>query len=294
MRKRGIITTAIIFIAIILILGASYTSQINKGQLVYWLEFKSPETNIRQLRGYRILGDSGFIDKDYARGFDCIRVYNSSGGTLNRGDVVVWNQTELSLVDTVARSADPETLTIALSGALEKCPLQIYTVTYSLADACTLDIRGINWAGTATAESIIHTATGTKFSVNYWDSLTAVYLYGSDAADSVVVDAYRTQAITTTTSADNILAAGVIHGNIDGTVDSVLNRVWGTMAIFGVYDSVKVLATGADALVGRVVHTSTSAKKGLPDATSVVGAGIGRLLESGNTDGYYKVHLMKE
>jgi len=293
MKKRSIITAVIIFIAAIFVLGVSYTSQISKGQLIYWLEFKSPQTSIKQFRGYRVLGDSNFINKDYARGFDCIRVYNAVGDTLWRGDVVIWCQTALDLVATVAYSADPETLTIALSGALEKCPLNISSTSYSLADACTLEISGLLWSQSTAVESIIHTATGVGYSVNYWDSLTQVRMLGWDANDSITVNAYRTQAVDTVTSANSILAAGVVHGGFLNE-NYILDKNWGYIATHGIYDSVKILGATTELLVGMPLHTSTTGRWGLGNATSTVGAGLGRLLESGNTDTYYKVFLTKE
>ena len=293
MKKRAFITTAIVFIAAILILGVSYTSQISKGQLIYWLEFKSPETSIKQFRGYRVLGDSNFVDKDYARGFDCIRVYNAVGDTLWRGDVVIWCQTALGLVATVAYTADPETLTIAISGGDERCPLNISSTSYSLANACTLEVSGLLWSQSTAVESIIHTATGLKYSVNYWDSLTQVRMLGWDTNDSIVVNAYRTQAVDTVTTHNSILAAGVVHGGFLNE-NYILDKNWGYLAVYGIYDSVKVLGATTELLVGMPLHTSNTGRWGLGNATSTVGAGIGRLLESGNTDGYYKVFLMKE
>jgi len=118
-------------------------------------------------------------------------------------------------------------------------------------------------------------------------------LIGADANDSVLVNAYRTQAVDTVTSANSILAAGVVHGGFLNE-SYILDKNWGYLAIHGIYDSVKVLAATTEAIVGIPLHTGATGRYGVPNATSTVGAGIGRLLESGNTDGYYKVYLTKE
>lgn len=268
-----------------------FTDIITNGQVLNTLLLSKHTTRIEQYRGYRIMGDSIMANPN-TRGFDCIKIYNSSGGVLNRGDVVVWNQVPLHLVDTVIRSGTPETLTVAVSGGAENTPLNIASISFSFADAGTLEVTGVDWAGSARVESLVHTTDNKQYSTTYWDSLTQVRLLGTETNDSVVVLGYRAHAITTVAGADNILAAGVIYGRIG--IDSVLDKGWGLMAYSGVFDSVKVLASTAEAYVGRVIHTSATAKKALPDATPVVGAIIGRLLESGNTDGYYKVYLIKE
>lgn len=288
MTKRRFLVFALILLVVFAAIGARYTDRIRKGWLTNWLKFKNHNTFIQQRAGYIIEGDTLFCEDDTSsRAVTVIWVMNTSGGALARGDCVIWDQILVQGVDTVAYAADPDTLTIALSGAAEKSPLQIITTTWSLADACTLEITGIEFDGDALVDSVIHTATGNKYSTAFWDSISQVILLGGDANDSVAVAFHGTRNITTTTSANSALAAGVIFSA------TLADNAWGLMAVSGIMDSVKVNAATVEALVGRRIQTIATVKKAGPVTTITDGAPFGVLLQSGNTDGRYTVWLKR-
>ncbi|MCK4329259.1 hypothetical protein KAX02_05400 [candidate division WOR-3 bacterium] len=256
-----------------------------------WLKFQQKTTYIHQRYGNYIVGDTtnttyGWgIDDNLDNAVKCRYLRNTSGGSVAIGDVVVWDQTVYVIVDTVARSGDPDTLTVALSGETEKNPLDVFSTSYSLANACSLLVTGINYAQTAVVETIIHTATGTVFSVTDWDTIAYVVLVGSDANDSVNVCAYQQSCFTTTTSDDDINHCGVVFST------SVADNKWGLIAYEGRMDSVECDASGEDAIVGRPVTTSNTAKHCEPRTSATAGDVLGRCLESDNTNGRIAIWL---
>lgn len=256
------------------------------------IKFIARTAYIDQWTGYYGMGDTtdasyGWGIYDTLRAGEAVKTFwaiNTSGGALARGDCVIWDVTLLGAVDTVAYTSDPETLTVAASLEGEVTPLYFATTTFSLADACSIDVVYSKFSGDSTGETIIHTADGTKAFTYYADSLTQVIVRGWDANDSVVVFAYNTCCVTTTTSGNSNLAAGVVYtGGADNT--------WIRVAYEGVMDSVKVNCSSVAGAVGKRIQTSTAVKKAAPVASITDGAPFGIMLEPGFADGTYRVLL---
>lgn len=289
--KKTVFILLLLAFVFTLATGQRITGKINKEWLNNWLKWRNMSTFMHQRAGYHIMSDS--TDTDYGWGISdtlgravkCRFLRNTSGGAVAIGDVVVWDQTVYVIVDTVAYTADPDTLTVALSGETEKNPLDIFTTSYSLANACTLIVTGVNYAQSAAVESIIHTATGTVFSTVEWDTIAYVVLVGGDANDSVNVCAYQQSCFTTTTSDDDLNHCGVVFSA------SIADNKWGLIAYEGRMDSVECDATSEDAVVGKPVTTSNTAKHCEPRATATAGDILGRCLESDNTNGKIAVWL---
>jgi len=292
--KKTIFILLLLAFALTLATGQRITGRIRKEWLANWLKYRSASTFIEQRAGYHIMSCSTDADYGWAvndtlgRAVKVRFLMNVVGATVKKGDVVVWSQLQIDLVDTVAQASAVDTLTIAISGSTEKSPLDIITTSFSLANACTLEITGVNFVGTATVESIIHTATGIIYSLIEWDSLTQVRFLGGDANDSVAVDAFGQSTFGLTTSDDDILRCGVVFS------DSIQDNKWGLIAYEGRMDSVECDATGQDARVGYPVSTSNTTKHCEPRTAATAGDVIGRCLESDNTNGRIAVWLKEE
>ena len=288
----------LIFILLLLAFAFTATGQrgritgaLRKVVLVNWIAWKNASTFMHQGSGYHIMSDSTDADHGWGyadtlgRAVKCRFLMNTAGATVKLGDVVVWDQTLTQLVDTVVQASAVDTLTIALSGATEKSPLDILTTTVGIANACTLEITGVNFVGTAVVESVIHTTNANIYSLTEWDSLTQVRFLGGDAADSVSLVAYGQSCFTTTTSDDDVKHCGVVFS------DSIQDNKWGLVAYEGRMDSVECDATTVPALVGLPVTTSNTAKHCEPRADASAGDVLGRCLESDNTNGRIAIWL---
>lgn len=280
----------IILVVAFLLTGLRWTDNIGTGYLKNWFKFMRTSSYLHQRRGTYIMSDStntnfGWATNDtLGRAVKVRYLRNTSGDSVHFGDVVVRDNTVYVIVDTVARSGDPDTLTVALSGETEQNPLDIFVTAYSLANACSTELTGISYTQTATVETVITTATGTVFSTTEWDTISQVILLGSDANDSVSVTAYQQSCFTTTTSDDDILHCGVV-------MTKCADNEWTRIAYEGRCDSVKCDASSVDATPGAPVTTSNTAKKCEPRTTATAGAVLGRCLESDNTDGRIAIWL---
>lgn len=242
---------------------------------------RSAESFFLQL-GYRQLGDSLIIPSTEGHAGDVFMAKNVAGDTLVQGDVVVFDNSPISVVATVARVADVDTLVIADSLNGETWPLTLYSTTFSLGDACSLDIYGIPYGSTSQVkETIVHATTGTKYSITnqYWTKINLAVMRSFAANDSILIGAYHTNAVTTTTSGDATNPAGVVYS------ESALDNTWLLVMRRGYLSNVKIDAASVEAIPGRKFNTSTTAAKGAPVSSPVAGAGIGTILEAMGSDG---------
>ena len=267
------------------------TGSIRKVVLVNWMAWRSASTYVHQVAGYHIVSDTtthtyGWAVNDtLGRAVKVRFLLNTLGSTVKKGDVVIWDQTELVLCDTFVRTGAVDTLVLTLSGETEQNPLDVLTVTMGIGNACSLEITGISYTQTATVETTIHASDGSIFSAVEWDTLSQVRLLGSDAGDSCAVFAYQQSCFTTTTSDDDVKHCGVVFS------DSIQDNKWGLIAYEGRMDSVECDATSVTALVGLPVTTSNTAKHCEPRADASAGDVIGRCLESDNTNSRISVWL---
>lgn len=288
--------TFIIILAIaLLLMGIRWTDNIGTGYLKNWFKFMRTSSYIHQRRGVYIMSDStdtnfGWATNDtLGRAVKCRFLRNTSGGTVKKDDVVVWDNTELEIVAQYQVTGAVDTATIALSGETEKNPLDlIVKIDSDPADADTIEITGLQYNGSsAKVESIIKDADGEYFSTVEWDTISMIRVLGATVAndDSITVTAYQQSVFTTTTSDDDINHCGVVYS------DTIADNYWGLIAYEGRIDSVKCDASSIDAIIGRPVTTSNTVKHCEPRTSATAGAVLGRCLESDNTDGRISIWL---
>lgn len=248
-----------------------------------------------------LMGDT--VERGVEEGCILTRVINKKGSNLDRHEWVIWDDTPISVVDTVVRASADDTLTIACGLGTEGGYMDVQTESYSLAAQCSVEITGEGIAqgtlhGTSTptasavVETLLHAATGIVYSTYRWDTLSQIRLLGADANDSIYVNAYVLMGVTTTTDAGDVRVAGVVVGEEnDGVLaDSITDNTEGWIVTFGAYYA-KVTCSSTEGKPGMEVQTSTGAGKGIPHATEVTAAGGGKLLEAGYLDGTYAVFV---
>lgn len=268
------------------------TSKLQRVVIRQWLVFRDYTTGFL-MRGHRALGDTTWTAGNTVtiRGVDCFWGWNTYGDTLFRGDVVLWDQTIIEVADTVAYTADPQVIAVADDISSEDSPCRLFITTFSLGDACSLDIVGIPYgSASSTTETVVFTVDATKYTttVRYWTSITSINARSLATNDSVFVGGENSMCIYAAASADDPLVAGVVYSS------SILDNTLGLIAFSGPIDSVKLDCSSEAGAVGKPLQTIATAEKGGPVATVTDGATFGRMLESGNTDDYYRVFLKQE
>ncbi len=267
-----------------------YTQNLRSAILSGYIRTTQKNSRIQLKMGNIAIGDSVYADT--LDQLILMPVYNGSGGALARGDCVAWDQSIEALVTKQPFSKTPETLTIALSGSAIETPMQINVAYTDHSNNTSLILKGIDWDGTAVAETLDFTGNDVVLSSHFWDTLAYAIATDFTAGEDFQLDGYLLQSIEDVASADDQLAAGVIFGvDLIGTNDTIAAADWGWMAIGGIMDSVKIDGSSTTGLPGYVIHLSGTKKKAIPDITPVTSATIGRLLQAIDTDGRAKVYI---
>lgn len=288
MKGKMALTVILIGFIIILVGATPQLREFNHLLISKWLQVTGPSkltglvtVDNDQMVGGTITIAEGAVIK--------IPVRNKSGGTLTANDVVIWDTTSIVNVDSTVRVAAVDTIPTADTMALEGGYYLTRTYTSSLANACTVWIIGTT-DGSDTRDTIIHTASGLKYSEKYWATISSIIMHGWDANDSIRIASLpvyyneaNPAAVTTTTTAAHALVAGVISA-------TVVDNAVGEIVVYGI-QTTKVNCASTEGLLGMYVETINAAKKARPNATPAAGKALGVLLQAGNTDGTYDVFI---
>jgi len=148
--------------------------------------------------------------------------------------------------------------------------------------ACTAIVAGVDSAGSAQSDTLTFaatTATDTiKFSTKTWSKVRTVTWYGVSAvdADSFLVYGYPIKCVTTTTSANSTLLAGVLMDSVVAKTKYSASAVDGYARLMqhGIFP---VKMSSAARRAGTMMATSAAAETSAT-ATAADGAVLGKTL----------------
>lgn len=220
----------------------------------------------------------------------CIYTYvlNKSGATLTKGMWVNADNAQILVADTVARTAAKDTLTIANSLVSEGyCKVAMFP--FSIADACSLDLTGIDKDGDIIVDTIV-TATddALAFSSTVWDTISQAIFMGSEANDSVAVLAYSINGVMNSTS-NSTIVMGIVAD------DSIKDNAAGKICIYGIADYALINASSTTGLPGYFIEANGTGNKADPNASiTAAGSCCGILLEATDIDGTARTFIINK
>jgi len=225
--------------------------------------------------GFTLSGDVLLGRTEYGEGSILIYSVNKSGGALTKGLWVEVDDAIVSVVDSVAVTADPETLTVALTCGGEGGYSKISLFPISIGAACSLQVTGVDYVGASACDTIItSTDDANAFSSTVWDSITECVFLGADANDSCQVRAYAVNGFKASTANDPKVLGVVADA-------SIADNAVGKICIYGLVDYAVVDASSTVGLPGMFLEATGSDNYADPNSTpTATGSACGILLEA--------------
>jgi len=221
-----------------------------------------------------------FVDNWTAR--KTVYLFNMNGDTLKAGDVVVWDYTEVAVVDTFDASG-------AGSGTYDTCTIadsiKHYTwhklyVYFSNPSNDTVVIVGKDSANATQTETVVKASgAGLVYSTNFWRKVTLAYVKNSNG--NIGINSVPYAAVEKTTSVGSQGVAGVVQAQAlnDSLVKVIINGL----------ASVKVAGASTRVTPGAWIGASSTSGYGIP-VTDIQSA-FAVALESGNTNTTYLCYV---
>ena len=210
-----------------------------------------------------------------------IYAFNSSGGTLKKNWVVVWDTTKTVVVDSTPKVTASDTMTLLDTTTTYRWK-QFRLHWLNSCSACTLWIIGKDTALAAQRDTIIFTSTASvSYSTKLWRKITMVIWRHGASNDSIACWVSNYMSVTTTAVQDHPKVAGVV--SIAAAADSLIKIFVSGVVLCSLLNTVEITP-------GMNICTSGTAGYGEGDATPTDGSEFGRALQAGYAaKGLYRV-----
>lgn len=243
-----------------------------------------PRERVGQPQSY--LSTLSSVNNEWNRNWETpsyIYAFNTYTDTLKVGHVICWNNTLTLVVDSVARASACDTMILADSLKYFHWS-EVRLLWNNAVTACTVDIRGLDTVNVAQAETLVITgARAFQYSTKSWRKINLIIWRNAVANDSLCVWGIPYMGVNVTTDADDIDVCGVVAEQ--SLTDSIVKIQ--TRGLTKAY----LKGASVEIFPGMAIQTSTTAGYGAADATEVTGAGLGKAMSSGNTDGLYWIQI---